>query len=227
MLLNVVHYNNKSFVPTSPGVARDFFLLLLFISFILLIQFNFVTYTSLKDARTRRLPESTRVHYQVRSGPGPPTSNEAAVRLCNPCVLRTRTTSHDLDGRSKKTQACSRQVSKKFKKSKQIEKNERKAFWTLAVTSQCRIKPPPRPLHCYPRIRREPYAPVLPPRVSDVPTPTTRLCTRPRFDLIIIHSTPSRRTRQDPRRVGLGGGRARRSWPQCGLGKSACIPHWQ
>jgi hypothetical protein len=24
------------------------------------------------------------------------------------------------------------------KKSKQIEKNERKAFWTLAVTSQCR-----------------------------------------------------------------------------------------
>ena len=38
--------NNKSFVPTSPGVARDsfFFFFYLFILFILLIQFNFVTY---------------------------------------------------------------------------------------------------------------------------------------------------------------------------------------
>ena len=54
--------------------------------------------------------------------------------------MRT-TTSHDLDrdGRSKKTQASSRQVSKKIKKIKHIQKNERKAFWTLAVTSQCRI----------------------------------------------------------------------------------------
>ena len=32
-------------------------------------------------------------------------------------------------------------VSKKIKKIKQIQKNERKAFWTLAVTSQCRICP--------------------------------------------------------------------------------------
>ncbi len=58
MLLNVVHYskNNKSlFVPTSPGVARDsffLFLFLLFISFILLIEFNYVP-AFLKDARER------------------------------------------------------------------------------------------------------------------------------------------------------------------------------
>ena len=36
-----------------------------------------------------------------------------------------------------------RDLSKNIKKikqmSKQIQKNERKAFWTLAVTSQCRI----------------------------------------------------------------------------------------
>ena len=40
--------NNKSFVPTSPGVARDsfffFFSFFLFISLNLLIEFNFVTY---------------------------------------------------------------------------------------------------------------------------------------------------------------------------------------
>jgi hypothetical protein len=55
--------------------------------------------------------------------------------------IRTRTTSHDLDGRSiEETQASSRQVSKKIKKIKQIQKTERKALWTvtLAVTSQCR-----------------------------------------------------------------------------------------
>jgi hypothetical protein len=38
------------------------------------------------------------------------------------------------------TQASSRQVSKKIKKIKQIQKTERKALWTLAVTSQCRIR---------------------------------------------------------------------------------------
>ena len=49
--LNKQNNNNKSFGPTSPGVARDsFFLFILFISFILLIQliqFNYVlTYVS-------------------------------------------------------------------------------------------------------------------------------------------------------------------------------------
>jgi hypothetical protein len=31
-------------------------------------------------------------------------------------------------------------ISKKIKKFKKIQKNERKAVWTLAVTSQCRIE---------------------------------------------------------------------------------------
>ena len=54
----------------------------------------------------------------------------------------TSTYSHDLARPRRtlqETQASSRQVSKKIKKIKQIQKNERKALWTLAVTSQCRI----------------------------------------------------------------------------------------
>jgi hypothetical protein len=51
--------------------------------------------------------------------------------------MRT-TYSHDLARPRRtlqETRACSRQVSKKIKKIKQIQKTERKAFWTLAVTS--------------------------------------------------------------------------------------------
>ena len=56
------------------------------------------------------------------------------------CAIHTY--SHDLARPRRtlqETQASSRQVSKKIKKIKQIQKNERKALWTLAVTSQCRI----------------------------------------------------------------------------------------
>jgi hypothetical protein len=58
--------------------------------------------------------------------------------------MRT-THSHDLARPRQtlqETQACSRQVSKNFKKIKtnrEKRKKSRKAFWTLAVTSQCRI----------------------------------------------------------------------------------------
>ena len=89
--------------------------------------------TSLKDARTRRLTaRSSRARSHGLTGP-----------LCDGAHL---TYSHELARplypprrTLQETQACSRQVSKKLKKVKQIEKNERKAFWTLAVTSQCRI----------------------------------------------------------------------------------------
>jgi hypothetical protein len=47
------------------------------------------------------------------------------VRLCSPCALRTRTTSHDLDGRSKKPKHARAKSAKSSKKSNQIEKNER------------------------------------------------------------------------------------------------------
>ena len=99
------------------GSRETLFFLFIYL-FHLINQLNSISLlTSLKDARTRRLPES-------RSGPGPPTSNEAAVRLCNPCVLRTRTTSHQRRRTLQETQACSRQVSKKIKKIKKIQKNE-------------------------------------------------------------------------------------------------------
>ncbi len=79
------------------GRTRLFFSFLfiyLFISFILLVQFNFVlNLTFLKDARTRRLPESTARSSRARSHglTGPLT-----VRLCDPYVLaRPRTISTD------------------------------------------------------------------------------------------------------------------------------------
>ena len=133
--------------------------IILFISFILLIQFNyyfiyfiyfinsiqFRTYfinsiqvlTFLKDARTRRLPESTSRSGRARSHG---LTGPLSVRLCDPYVpARPRTTSTD----APRSPKCSRQVSKKIRNSKQkIQKtreNERKSFWTLAVTSQCRI----------------------------------------------------------------------------------------
>jgi hypothetical protein len=62
------------------------------------------------------------------------------MRPLSDCAVHTY--SHDLARPRRtlqETQASSRQVSKKIKKNKQIQKNERKAFWTLAVTSQCRI----------------------------------------------------------------------------------------
>ena len=67
-----------------------FFFRTLFISFILLIQFNFVL-TFLKDARTRRLPESTSRSGRARSHG---LTGPLSVRLCDPYALaRPRTTS--------------------------------------------------------------------------------------------------------------------------------------
>jgi hypothetical protein len=63
------------------------------------------------------------------------------MRPLSDCAIHTY--SHDLARPRRtlqETQASSRQVSKKIKKIKQIQKNERKALWTLAVTSQCRIR---------------------------------------------------------------------------------------
>ena len=63
--------NNKSFVPTSPGVARDsfYFLFILFISFILLIEFNYVL-TFLKDARERGAHDDCQSPLPGQVGPG-------------------------------------------------------------------------------------------------------------------------------------------------------------
>jgi hypothetical protein len=138
----------QKFCPNEPGGrARLFFFLfsLLFISFILLIQFNYsiTLLTSLKDARTRRLPESTPKSSRARSHglTGPPS-----VRLCDQYVLaRPRTTSTDaarnpsmLAPSQQKVQNHQNKSRNEDQKIKQIQKNERKAFWTLAVTSQCR-----------------------------------------------------------------------------------------
>ena len=86
--------------------------------------------TSLKDARTRRLPEST-----ARSGRARDLPRRGRCAIVQ--SMRT-TTSHDLDGRSKKKPSKLAPSQQKDRKIKQIQKNERKAFWTLAVTSQCR-----------------------------------------------------------------------------------------
>ena len=125
--------NNKSFGPTSPGVARDsFFSFLLFIYYYLLFIYfiyfinsiQFRTYfinsiqvlTFLKDARTRRLPESTARSSRARSHG---LTGPLRVRLCDPYVLaRPRQTLQETW-----TQACSCQVSKKIKK---IEQNPEK-----------------------------------------------------------------------------------------------------
>ena len=62
------------------------------------------------------------------------------MRQLSDCAIHTY--SHDLARPRRtlqETQGSSRQVSKKIKQIKQIQKNERKALSTLAVTSQCRI----------------------------------------------------------------------------------------
>ena len=80
---------------------------------------------------------TARVHCQVKSGPVS-RSNRAPVRLCAPYLLaRPRTTSTDAH-RNPSMLVPSQQ--KDQKNQKKIQKNERKSFWTLAVTSQCRIK---------------------------------------------------------------------------------------
>jgi hypothetical protein len=147
----------QKFCPNEPGGrARLFFsflfiLFYLFISFILLIQFNFVTYVLKTPAHDE---ESTAGSRRARSHG---LTGPLSVRLCNtkqpgqhattkaPYLLaRTGTISTD----APRPQACSRQVSKKVKKIKQTQKNERKSLWTLAVTSQCRIfgSPPGDPV---------------------------------------------------------------------------------
>ncbi len=83
--------------------------------------------TFLKDARGHTT--TARVHSQVKSGPVSRSNGAAQCAIVR--SIRTRTTSHDLDGRSKK-----RQVSKKIQK--KIQKRK-KILWTLAVTSPCRI----------------------------------------------------------------------------------------
>ncbi len=98
--------------------------------------------TSLKDALERGAHGDSQSpgRCQVRSGPGPLASNEEDLPLCD-CAIHTY--SHDLARPRRtlqETQASSRQVSKKIKKIKQIQKTERKSLWTLAVTSQCRTR---------------------------------------------------------------------------------------
>jgi hypothetical protein len=117
---------------------------------ILLIEF-LRTYVEIlrrpRARRTRRLPESA-----ARSGWARELSRLTRVTrpLCDSTAaivqsirVTYRTTSHDLDGGSKKLEpkhAPSRAKSvKRSKKFKQIEKTKEKPFWTLAVTSQCRI----------------------------------------------------------------------------------------
>ena len=87
----------------------SFYLFIYFIYFISSIQFRILTF--LKDARTRRLPESTARSSRARSH-----GLTLSVRLCDPYVLaRPRTTSTD----APRSPKCSRQVSKKIRNSKQ------------------------------------------------------------------------------------------------------------
>ena len=131
----------QKFWPNEPGGrARLFFLFLFllfiyFIYFINSIQFRYLR-TSLKDARTRRLPESTARSSRARSH-----GLTLSVRLCDPYVLaRPRTTSTDAPRNLNPSMLVPSQQ-KDQKNQKKIQKNERKSFWTLAVTvtSQCRI----------------------------------------------------------------------------------------
>ena len=129
------------------GRARLFFSFLffihLFIYFINSIQLRFLkTPASARARRTRRLPEFTvsraRSHgLMFRAAP---------VRLCAPYVLaRTRTTSTDAPRSPNMLAHVSKKIRKSKQKSRKLEKNERKSFSTLAVTSQCRIKRPGGP----------------------------------------------------------------------------------
>ena len=104
-----------------------------FINFINSIQFSLLT--SLTDARTRRLPEST-----ARSGRARDLSRLTRP-LCD-CAIHTyyvlarpRTTSTDAP-RNPSMLVPSQQKNQTNQKN---QKNERKSLWTLAVTSQCRI----------------------------------------------------------------------------------------
>jgi hypothetical protein len=74
----------------------------------------------------------------IKSESGPVSRSNGAAQCAIVRSVRTRTTSHDLDGRSK-TPSMLAPSQQKDQKIKQIQKNERKIFWTLAVTSQCRI----------------------------------------------------------------------------------------
>ena len=142
MLLNVVHYNNnnKNFGPTSPGVARDsFFLFILFISFILLIEFNFVL-TFLKDARERGAHDDCQSPLPGQVGPGLTVERSNGAAQCAIVrSIRARTTSHDLDGRSKKPKQARAKSAKRSKNQTNPENRKEQPCGPCAVTSQCRI----------------------------------------------------------------------------------------
>ena len=137
----------QKFWPNEPGGRARLFFSFLFIYlfilliqfnylFILLIQFNFVTYVP-TDARTRRLPESTTRSGRARDLPRLTRPRCDCAIHAYYALARPRTTSTDAPRNPSKL-APSQQKDQKIK---QIQKNERKAFWTLAVTSQCRILP--------------------------------------------------------------------------------------
>ena len=158
----------QKFCPNEPGVARDsfYFLFILFISFILLIEFNYVL-TFLKDARERGAHDDCQSPLPGQVGPGLTVSRARSV-----CDCAIHTYSHDLARPRRTLQEAQNARAKSVKRSeiankksgklekpkesrkrqqkdqknqtipeKQIEKNERKALWTLAVTSQCRTTP--------------------------------------------------------------------------------------
>ena len=113
----------QKFCPNEPGGrARLFFffsfiyLFISFISFILLIQFNFVTYVPSRRPHTT----TARVHCRVKSGPVSRSNRAPQCAIVR--TIPTRTNSHDLYGRSKKPKHAR---AKSAKRSKKINKSRK------------------------------------------------------------------------------------------------------
>ena len=138
--------------------------------------------------------------------------------------MRT-TYSHDLARPRRtlqETQASSRQVSKKIKKIKQIQKNKRKALWTLAVTSQCRIiiaslRVWTRISTCTHDFRSNLYLSEFSVFVSGPATPTTRAATVDPLLQRTFHLRLPERYRTKPQYWGTGKLAALQDWPEWNL----------
>ncbi len=96
--MNSNQQNNKKIGPT--GSRETLFLFFsFFIYFILLIEFNYVL-TFLKDARERGAHADCQSPLPSRPGPVSRSNGAAQPQCAIVRSMRTRTTSHDLDGRS-------------------------------------------------------------------------------------------------------------------------------
>ena len=128
-MLFIITTTTKISAQQARGRARLFFSFsfILFISFILLIQFNYSiqlrTLRFLKTPASAAHTTTARVHFQVRSGPVS-RSNGAAQRAIVRSI-RTRTTSRDLDGRSKRPKHARAKSAKRSKNQTNPEKRKK------------------------------------------------------------------------------------------------------